>query len=175
MADPTLINPPGLGFSMTTDGTITSVTGECAAYADLAPGSVVLHTTTAPEPNYLSAWVRQDGTNQLIHMYLGVAGPDFGTEPPPPECPERFRAFYGNGKRWRHRRAGRAPDRVLPAEMNLNQQHRAAWAEVRRLHRAAIRAHPDNGGSTAAFQKAWPIYEIAMRDFLACWKQKPAA
>jgi hypothetical protein len=176
---------------MDVDGTVTAVTGECAAYADLAPGAVILHTTASPDPDYLGAWVRQDGANRLVHLYLGVAGPEFGTEPPPSDCPPRFAAFYGDGKRWPRARAATAPFAQRSRDVaisglsdyyhaeavseDVDRQHRAAWAEVRRLHRAAIRAHPDNGGSSAAFHKAWPIYEVAMRDFLACWRRKPAA
>jgi hypothetical protein len=77
-----LIRPPGLGFSLLLDGTVVEVTGESAAYADLLPGVVILSTGTMYDESYIDVAVRQDGENRLIHLWLGAAGRDFGTQAP---------------------------------------------------------------------------------------------
>ena len=176
-----IIWPPGLGFAMTVDGMIVAVTGASAAYADLMPGSVIMNAGARYDPqNYIDVMVCQEGQNKLIHLYLGVAGPAFGTERPPEHCPPRFAALFGDGRKWR--KAPPPRERVTrgvtleellaafeaerkPSPEDLARRRSAAWAGVRRLHRAALAAHPDRGGDTAAFQRAWPAYEAALRGF----------
>jgi hypothetical protein len=188
MGPQAIIRPPGLGFSILLDGTVVEVTGQCGAYADLAPGAVILNAGRMYDPtNYLDVTVRQDGENRLIHLALCMAGPDFGTQAPPHDCPGRFFALYGAG--WRRRRAPRQERSAYSEAMaRLDEiaarQARAAretspdeqeWlrkaelATVEKLHRAAVAAHPDRGGDTAQFQKLWPLYQAALRDFKTRW------
>jgi hypothetical protein len=97
---------------MTADGTIVVVTGESAAYADLGPGAVVLHASANLDPSiYVDTWIRQDGETRLIYLWLGAAGPEFGTEPPPEHCPPRF-ADKPACSNWRSRNAWAAYERA---------------------------------------------------------------
>jgi hypothetical protein len=179
-------SPPGLGLSLAADGTVTAVFDQVAIYAGLAPGDVVL--TVNPDrfdPNYIDAWVRrQGGAAELVHLWLGQAGPDFGIESPPPDCPPRFVPLYGD-RRQRRARPASAASRSRSRDVAINgrasysaeeidRRHRVAWAEVERLRSAAILVHPDRGGGhTAEFQRRWAAYEAALAAFMAQWKRKP--
>jgi hypothetical protein len=184
MENQPIIRPPGLGFEMLVDGTVTAVTDESAAYADIVPGAVFLNAGSKYDPrNYIDAYIRQDGETRLIHLWLGAAGPDFGTQPPPKHCPQRFEAFFGNGRRRKPPRPEiplsteirleelLAEDEAKrrPSRERLKRQREAAWAEVQRLHHAATAAHPDRGGDTAEFQRLWPRYQAALREFRTRW------
>jgi hypothetical protein len=175
MENQPIIRPPGLGFEMLVDGTVTAVTGESAAYANIVPGAVFLNAGSKYDPaNYIDAYIRQDGETRLIHLWLGAAGRNFGTQPPPKHCPQRFEAFFGSGSKRRKPPRSEIPlstgirlEELLleadaerkPSPEQLRRQREAAWAEVQRLHRAATAAHPDRGGDTAEFQRLWPRYE----------------
>jgi hypothetical protein len=178
-----LLRPPGLGFAMLLDGTVTSVSGESAAYADLVPGAVILESGRFYDPQrYIDITIRQDGETKLVHLYLGVAGPAaFGCTAPPLQCPEKFHALWGDRWRskavWRHdpwrdmvasvkAASGRQPQ---PSPKELARQRAAAWTEVRRLKREALATHPDRGGDKAKFQRLWPRYQRALQEFRIRW------
>jgi hypothetical protein len=165
---------------MRLDGEVTEVTGESAAYADILPGAVILDAGRIYDPaNYIDVTIRQDGETKLVHLWLGAAGRDFGTQAPPRDCPERFHALWGDG--WKQRKA---PRRNLYAEAMARLDEAAArqsspeerdWlrkselATVEKFRRAALAAHPDQGGDKAEFQRLWPLYEAAARDYRLRW------
>jgi hypothetical protein len=178
------LEPPGLGFSLTADGVITEVFGQVAAYAGLAPGDTVLSVNaTRLDPNYIDAWVRRRDGPELIPIWL--SDPTFGSARPPADCPARFLPLYGNAPARRAHPSGaaswsRSRDVAISGAASYSAEesahhHRAAWANVERLRRAAIEVHPDKGGHKVEFQRRWAAYEAALAAFMARWKRKPAA